>query len=62
MKLEAFGEFLNVFNINSKFQINSLTVTTDALGNLTQALPTVQNRPVTSLDSRQFQVGFKFIF
>ncbi|MBK8809118.1 MAG: hypothetical protein IPN69_00070 [Acidobacteria bacterium] len=62
LKLEAFGEFLNVFNINSKFQINSLTVTTDALGNLTQALPTVQNRPVTSLDSRQFQVGFKFIF
>lgn len=62
LKAEVFGEFLNVFNINSKFQINTLTVTTDALGNVTQALPTVQNRPVTSLDSRQFQVGFKFIF
>jgi len=61
-RLEAFGEFLNVFNINSVFQINSLTVTTDALGNPTQALPTPQNRPVTSLDSRQFQIGFKFIF
>jgi hypothetical protein len=60
-KLEAFGEFVNVFNINSIYQINSLTVTTDALGNPTQALPTVDNRPVTSLDSRQFQLGFKFI-
>lgn len=61
-KLEAFAEFLNVFNINSVFQINSLTVTTDALGNPTQALPTAQTRAVTSLDSRQAQIGFKFIF
>lgn len=61
-QLEIFGEFVNLFNINSIFQINSLTVTTDAAGNPTQALPTAQNRPVTSLDSRQFQLGFKFIF
>lgn len=61
-KIEAFAEFLNVFNINSKYQINSLTVTTDALGNPTQALPTVDNRPVTSLDARNAQIGFKFIF
>ncbi len=61
-KLEAFAEFLNLFNINSVFQINSLTVTTDALGNPTQALPTPQTRAVTSLDSRQAQIGFKFIF
>lgn len=61
-KLEVFGEFVNVFNINSVFQINDLTVTTDALGNVTGALPTAQNRPVTSLDSRQFQIGFKFLF
>ncbi|MGB7070279.1 MAG: TonB-dependent receptor [Pyrinomonadaceae bacterium] len=61
-RLEAFGEFLNVFNINSVFQINSLTVTTDAQGNPTQALPSADTRPVTSLDSRQFQLGFKFIF
>lgn len=61
-KLEAFVEFLNVFNINSVFQINSLTVTTDAQGNPTQALPTHKNRPVTSLDSRQAQIGLKFIF
>ncbi len=61
-KMEVFGEFLNLFNINSIFQINSLTVTTDAAGNATQALPTTLTRPVTSLDSRQFQIGFKFIF
>ncbi len=65
-KLEAFGEFLNVFNINSVFQLNALTVTTDALGNPTGPIPTYELRRATnqvvSLDSRQFQIGFKFIF
>jgi hypothetical protein len=61
-RVEAFAEAVNIFNINSVFQINNLTVTTDAAGNLTGALPTAQTRPVTSLDSRQFQFGFKFIF
>lgn len=61
-KFEFFAEFVNIFNINSIFQINSLTVTTDAAGNATQALPTVLNRAVTSLDSRQAQLGFKFKF
>lgn len=68
-KLEVFGEFLNVFNINSVFQINNRTVST-AIDPVTQLptgvingpLPTVATRPVTSLDSRQFQIGFKFIF
>ena len=61
-RLEAFVEAVNIFNENSVFQINNLTVTTDAAGNLTGALPTAQTRPVTSLDSRQAQFGFKFIF
>lgn len=65
-KLEAFGEFINLFNINSVFQFNNLTVTTDAAGNVTGALPTLENRraanQITSLDSRQFQIGFKFLF
>jgi hypothetical protein len=63
-KLEAFGEFLNVFNINSVFQINSLTVATNADGTVRadQILPSIETRPVSSLDSRQFQLGFKFIF
>lgn len=65
-KLEAFGEFVNVFNVNSIFQLNALTVATDALGNPTGPIPTPALRratnQVTSLDSRQFQIGFKFIF
>ncbi len=65
-KLEAFGEFTNVFNINSIFQFNGLSVTTDALGNATSALPNLANRKaanqIVSLDSRQAQIGFKFIF
>ncbi len=61
-KLEVFGEAVNIFNVNSIFQINSLTVTTDALGNATQTLPSTSTRPVTSLDSRQVQIGFKFKF
>ena len=65
-KLEAFGEFLNVFNINSVYQLNVLTVTADAQGNATSAIPTYTSNKtantVTSLDARQFQIGFKFIF
>ncbi|MEP6947114.1 MAG: TonB-dependent receptor [Acidobacteriota bacterium] len=65
-KVEVFGEFLNVFNINSIYQLNSLTVATDALGNPTGVIPTPATakaaNQITSLDSRQFQIGFKFIF
>lgn len=64
-KLEVFGEFVNVFNINSIFQFNSLTVATTA-GAPTNPLPTLADRKaanqITSLDSRQFQMGFKFNF
>lgn len=66
LRLEAFGEFVNVFNINSIFQLNALSVATDAAGNPTAPLPTTELRKATnqvvSLDSRQFQLGFKFIF
>lgn len=66
-KLEAFGEFLNLFNINSVYQLNALTVTADPItGNPTGPIPTYELRKATnqivSLDSRQFQIGFKFIF
>jgi hypothetical protein len=65
-KVEAFAEFVNIFNINSVFQLNNLTVNTDALGNATQPLPTFASNKaantVTSLDSRAAQIGFKFIF
>ena len=63
-KIEAFGEFVNLFNVNSVFQFNNLAVTTDAAtGNLVGTLPDFRTRATpTSLDSRQFQLGFKFIF
>ncbi|HTK26315.1 MAG TPA: TonB-dependent receptor, partial [Pyrinomonadaceae bacterium] len=63
-KLEAFGEFINVFNIKSIFQINSLTVATNPDGTIAsgQTLPSPQTRASTALDARQFQLGFKFIF
>ncbi|MDQ6787080.1 MAG: TonB-dependent receptor [Acidobacteriota bacterium] len=61
-KIEAFGEFVNVFNTNSVFQYNNLTFSTDANGVLAAPLPDFRTRGVTSLDSRQFQLGFKFIF
>ncbi len=64
--LEFFAEAVNIFNINSIFQFNGLTVTTDALGNPTSALPDLANRKaanqITSLDSRALQMGFKFKF
>ncbi|MDQ3132646.1 MAG: TonB-dependent receptor [Acidobacteriota bacterium] len=64
-RLEVFGEFVNVFNVNSVFQFNSLAVAAPN-GIFTGTLPTLQDRKaanqVTSLDSRQFQMGFKFNF
>ncbi|NJM54126.1 MAG: hypothetical protein HC846_12535 [Blastocatellia bacterium] len=65
-KLEFFAEAVNIFNINSVFQLNNLTVTTDSQGNPLQPLPSFATNKaantVTSLDSRQAQIGFKFIF
>ncbi|MBK9165037.1 MAG: TonB-dependent receptor [Acidobacteria bacterium] len=61
-KMEIFAEISNLFNVNSIFQLNNRTVATDATGVPTAALPTIDNRPTSSLDSRQGQIGFKFIF
>jgi hypothetical protein len=62
-KLEAFAEFVNLFNINSIVQFNNVTVTTNANGELIGGLPDFKSRnQSTSQDSRQFQLGFKFIF
>jgi hypothetical protein len=59
--VEAFGEFINIFNINSIFQVNG-AVATDAAGNLTAPLPDFTKRNPSALDSRLFQLGFKFNF
>ncbi|MBS1792247.1 MAG: TonB-dependent receptor [Acidobacteria bacterium] len=63
-KLEVFGEFVNLFNINSYFQYNNLAVPTNSDGTITGGtLPDFATRSLpTSLDARQFQLGFKFIF
>jgi hypothetical protein len=61
LNAEVFGEFINLFNVNSIFQVNGV-VTTDANGNLTAPLPDFRTRNPVSLDSRQFQLGFKFNF
>jgi len=63
-KLEAFAEFQNLFNVNSIVGFNNVTVTTNATtGELIGGLPDFKARnQSTSQDSRQFQLGFKFIF
>ena len=63
-KLEVFGEFQNLFNINSIVGFNNVTVTTNAsTGELVGGLPDFKARNQSvSQDSRQFQIGFKFIF
>ena len=63
-KVEVFGEFQNFFNINSIVQFNNVTVTTNTTtGELVGGLPDFRARnQSTSQDSRQFQLGFKFIF
>jgi hypothetical protein len=63
-RLEVFGEFTNLFNINSIVEYNNVTVTTNTTtGELIGALPDFRARNQnTSQESRQFQIGFKFIF
>lgn len=72
LNLEFFAEFVNVFNINSIYQYNGLTVASNntqtslvnpLTGELRGALPNFRAAtPPTSLDSRQLQIGFKFNF
>ena len=62
-KLEVFGEFQNLFNINSIVGFNNVTVATNADGELVGGLPDFKARnQSTSQESRQFQLGLKFIF
>jgi hypothetical protein len=63
-KLEVFGEFQNLFNINSIIQFNNVRATTNTTPDeLVGGLPDFKARnQSTSQDSRQFQLGFKFLF
>ncbi|MEO7673504.1 MAG: TonB-dependent receptor, partial [Pyrinomonadaceae bacterium] len=62
-KMEVFGEFQNLFNTNSIVGFNNVTVTTNPNGELVGEMPDFKARnQSTSQDSRQFQLGLKFIF
>lgn len=62
-KLEVFGEFQNFFNINSIVGFNNVRAMTDNNGELSGGLPNFKARnQSTSQESRQFQIGLKFLF
>jgi hypothetical protein len=62
-RLEVFGEFVNLLNVNSIVQFTNVAVTTNANGELVGGLPDFKTRNQSaSQESRQFQLGFKFIF
>lgn len=72
-KAEIIAEFINVFNVNSIFQVgptvnvypvcaSAACAADPAGGTLRAPLPNFTTINPTSLDSRQFQLGFKFIF
>ncbi len=63
-KLEFFGEFQNLLNTNSVIGFSNVTAASDANGELVGGgLPDFRARnSSTAQESRQFQLGFKFIF
>jgi hypothetical protein len=63
MAAEVIAELKNVFNTEQVSSVNA-TVTTNAAGQPTAALPTSgsQLQPTGGYEQRQFQLGFKFIF
>jgi hypothetical protein len=62
-RLEGFVEFTNLFNINSVVGYSDVTVATDANGFLMEPLPDFRARNKSvSQESRQVQLGLKFIF
>jgi hypothetical protein len=63
-RLETFGEFQNLFNINRIVAYNNVTVTTNPLtGELIGPRPDFKSRnQSTAQESRQFQLGIKFHF
>jgi hypothetical protein len=63
-KLEVFGEFQNLFNINSIVQYNDVSAPADPLtGELIGELPDFKARnKSTAQESRQFQLGLKVFF
>lgn len=63
-RMEIFSEFTNLFNLNRIVQYNNVRVTTNTTtGEIIGALPDFKARnQSTAQESRQFQLGIKFIF
>ncbi len=62
-RLEIFGEFINLFNVNSIIAFNQVSVPTTPRGDLIGELPDFRSRNHSnSQDSRQLQLGIKFYF
>ncbi len=63
MAAEVIAEVKNIFNTEQVSSVNA-TVTTNAQGVPTAALPTSgdQLTPTGGYEQRQLQIGFKFIF
>jgi hypothetical protein len=63
MAAEIIAEVKNIFNTEQVSGVNA-TVTTNAAGVPTVALPTSgsQLQPTGGYEQRQFQLGFKFVF
>ena len=61
---QAFGEFQNLFNVNSIIGFTNTVVETDSVtGLLTEPIPDFRTRGQSvAQESRQFQIGVKFIF
>jgi len=61
-KLEMFAEFTNFFNVNSIVQYNNPSVPTDGNGQIIGGIPDFRNYASTSQESRQTQIGIRFVF
>jgi len=61
-KLEMFAEFTNFFNVNSIVQYNNPSVPTDGSGQIIGGIPDFRNYASTSQESRQTQIGIRFVF
>ena len=60
LRLELFAEFSNLFNVNSIVQYSNVSVETSATGELINGIPDF--RSAISQESRQTQLGIKFVF
>ena len=62
-RLEVFGEFQNLFNVNNIVSFDNVTVPVNSqTGEMIGPMPDFKTRGSKSLESRQVQIGIKFTF